>query len=124
MIECAYALCDVVVDDYESLSQRMMRAIRLRCRPSTPAVDEEDCGAVGECLKLAYGIKLYLRQLYLLLRGQSFDVNDESSIRYIGSRQQCLYRCVCFVVMFFEAYDNFDAIGMKNVDWLMCSALD
>ena len=26
--------------------------------------------------------------------------------------------------MFFEAYDNFDAVGMKNVDWLMCSVLD
>ena len=58
------------------------------------------------------------------LRGQSFDVNDESSVRYIGSRQQCLYGCVCFMVMFFEAYDNFDAIGMKNMDWLMCSVLD
>ena len=123
MIECAYALCDAIVDDYESLSRRMMRAIRLRCRLSTP-VDEEDCGVVGECLKLAYGIELYLRQLYLSLRGQSFDVNDESSVRYIGSRQQCLYGCICFVVMFFEAYDNFNAVGMKNVDWLMCSVLD
>ena len=58
------------------------------------------------------------------LRGQSFDVNDESSVRYIGSRQQLLYGCICFVVMFFEVYDNFDAVGMKNVDWLMCSVLD
>ena len=56
MIECAYALCDAIVDDYESLSQRMMRAIRLRCRP----VNEEDC-VDGERLKLAYGIELYLR---------------------------------------------------------------
>ena len=68
MIECAYALCDAIVDDYESLSRRMMRAIRLRCRLSTP-VDEEDCGAVGERLKLAYGIELYLRRLYLSFKG-------------------------------------------------------
>ena len=56
MIECAYALCDAIVDDYESLSRRMMRVIRLHCH----LVNEEDC-VDGECLKLAYGIELYLR---------------------------------------------------------------
>ena len=57
----------------------------------------------------------------MTLKSQSFDVDN---IRYVGSRQQCLYGCVCFMVMFFEAYDNFDAVGMKNVDWLMCIMLD
>ena len=76
----------------------------------------------GVRLEMAYGIELYLRRLYLTLKSQSFDVDD--NVRYVGSRQQCLYGCVCFVVMFFEAYDNFDAVGMKNVDWLMCIVLD
>ena len=75
----------------------------------------------GVHLEMAYGIELYLRRLYLTLKSQSFDVDD---VQYVGSRQQCLYGCVCFVVMFFEAYDNFDAVGMKNIDWLMCIVLD
>ena len=74
--------------------------------------------------RVAYGIELYLRRLYLTLKSQSFDVDDPSSVQYVGSRQQCLYGCVCFVVMFFEVYDNFNAVGMKNVDWLMCIMLD
>ena len=60
----------------------------------------------------------------MTLKSQSFDVDDPSSVQYVGSRQQCLYGCVCFVVMFFEAYDNFNAVGMKNIDWLMCIVLD
>ena len=113
LIECAYALCNAVIDDYESLSHRVVRTIRSR----TAARDCVD----GVRLETAYGIELYLRRLYLTLKSQSFDVDDD---RYVGSRQQCLYGCICFVVMFFEAYDNFDAVGMKNIDWLMCIVLD
>ena len=57
----------------------------------------------------------------MALRSQLFDVNN---VHYIGSRQQCLYGCICFVVMFFDVYDDFDAVGMKNVDWLTCIMLD
>ena len=117
LIECAYALCNAVIDDYESLSHRVVQTIRSRTVRSVDCVD-------GVHIETAYGIELYLRQLYLTLKSQSFDVDDPLSIQYVGSRQQCLYGCVCFVVMFFEAYDNFDAVGMKNVDWLMCIVLD
>ena len=116
LVECAYALCNAVIDDYKSLSHRVVRTIRSR----TVSVDCVD-GVVEERLDTAYGIELYLRRLYLTLKSQSFDIDN---VQYVGSRQQCLYGCVCFVVMFFEAYDNFDAVGMKNVDWLMCIVLD
>ena len=116
-IECAYALCNAVIDDYESLSHRVVQTIR-----SCTAVSV-DCMDGGVRLEMAYGIELYLRRLYLTLKSQSFDVDDDN-VRYMGSRQQCLYGCVCFVAMFFEAYNNFDAVGMKNVDWLMCIVLD
>ena len=118
VIECAYALCDAIVGDYELLSRQVMKALRTCCR--SPMSDYVD-GMVEECLESAYGMELYLRRLYLALRSQSFDVNND---HYIGSRQQCLYGCICFVVMFFEVYDDFNAIGMKNVDWLMCIMLD
>ena len=117
LIECAYTLCNAVIDDYESLSHRVVQTIRSRTVVSVDCMD-------GVRLETVYGIELYLRRLYLTLKSQSFDVDDPSSIQYVGSRQQCLYGCVCFVVMFFEAYDNFDAVGMKNIDWLMCIVLD
>ena len=118
VIECAYALCDAIVEDYELLSRRVMKVLRTRCcSPMSNYVD----GMMEERLESAYGMELYLRRLYLTLRSQSFDVNND---HYIGSRQRCLCRCICFVVMFFEVYDDFDAVGMKNVDWLTCIMLD
>ena len=83
LIECAYALCNAVIDDYESLSHRVVRTIRSR----TVSL-EENCvdGVIEECLETAYGIELYLRQLYLTLKSQSFDVDDPSSVQYVGSR--------------------------------------
>ena len=55
LIECAYALCNAVIDDYESLSHRVVWAIRSRTvRRSVDCVD-------GVRLETAYGIELYLR---------------------------------------------------------------
>ena len=56
LIECAYALCsNAVIDDYELLSHRVVRAIRSRTvRRSVDCVD-------GVRLETAYGIELYLR---------------------------------------------------------------
>ena len=58
LIECAYALCNAVIDDYESLSHQVVRTIRSR----TVSV-EENCmdGVIEERLETAYGIELYLR---------------------------------------------------------------
>ena len=36
---------------------------------------------------------------------------------YIGSRQQCLYGCFCFLVLFISLYDSINLMNMKNVDW-------
>ena len=70
VIECVYALCDAIVDGYELLSRQVMREMRVCCRPP---VSEEDCGIDGiveKRLESAYGVKLYLRRLYLLLKSQ------------------------------------------------------
>ena len=55
LIECAYALCNAVMDDYESLSHRVVRTIRSRTARSV------DCMDGGVHLEMAYGIELYLR---------------------------------------------------------------
>ena len=36
---------------------------------------------------------------------------------HIGSRQQCLYGCVCFVLLLFGLYDS-DSSSIPNMDWL------
>ena len=53
LIECAYALCNAVIDDYESLSHRVVQTIRSRT--------VSDCVDGGVHLETAYGIELYLR---------------------------------------------------------------
>ena len=55
LIECAYALCNAVIDDYESVSRRVVRTIRSR------TVSSGDCVDGVEHLETAYGIELYLR---------------------------------------------------------------
>ena len=61
VIECAYALCDAIVEDYELLSRRVMKV--LSCRSPSRSVSEVDYvdGMVEECLESAYGMELYLR---------------------------------------------------------------
>ena len=58
LIECAYVLCNAVIDDYESLSHRVVRTIRSRT-----AARSDDCvdGVHRRRLETAYGIELYLR---------------------------------------------------------------
>ena len=36
---------------------------------------------------------------------------------YIGSRQQRLCGCFCFLVLFISIYDSIDLMNVKNVDW-------
>ena len=68
-------------------------------------------------LLMRYEAELYLRQLYLMLKEQ-FMVNDVTEISdYVGSRQQCLYECVCFLMLFFSMYNSIDLMNLKNFDW-------
>ena len=57
LIECTYALCNAVIDDYESLSRRVVRTIRSRTAARSDCVD----GGGVHHLETAYGIELYLR---------------------------------------------------------------
>ena len=63
VIECAYALCDAIVKDYELLSRRVMKALRTHCHSPSRSVSKVDYmdGMVEECLESAHGMELYLR---------------------------------------------------------------
>ena len=45
-------------------------------------------------------------------------VDDTAVIsRHFSSRQQCLYRCVCFMLLVLGMY-NSDSSNVPNIDWL------
>ena len=122
-----YALCNAIVSGYSKLSRRIIKLISNRCNRKERGDggrDEVD-GSDEDERRVTYEVEMYLRQLYLSFRAQSFiDEEGKMDDHYVGCRQQCLYGCVCFVVLFFDLYNNFDAIGMKNVDWLTSTVLN
>ena len=131
IIYFAYALCDAIVSSYSKLSHRIVNLIRNRCNnrggEKEGERDEVDSCNNDDEHRVTYEVEMYLRHLYLSFKAQSFvdgKGGGEMNGHYVGSRQQCLYGCICFVVLFFDLYDNFDAIGMKNVDWLTCTVLN
>ena len=131
IIYFAYALCDAIASSYSKLSHRIIKLIRNRCNRGEKEGERDKVDSCNDDEhRVTYEVKmylrcLYLRCLYLSFKAQSFvDGEGETDDHYVGSRQQCLYGCVCFVVLFFDLYDNFDATGMKNVDWLTCTVLN
>ena len=96
----------------------MVQLILSRITPDN--VDETDCGGQTDSMKrlwlTKYEGELYLRILYLTLKEQNM-VNDCNISDYIGSRQQCLYGCMCFMLLFFSMYDSVNLMKVKNIDW-------
>ena len=81
-------------------------------------IDGEDLRSIMS----EYEGELYLRRLYLSLENQRMvDRSEEQGVifsDYIRSRQQCLYGCFCFMVLFISMYYSDDLMNVKNVDWL------
>ena len=127
IIYFAYALCDAIASSYSKLSHHIIKLIRNRCNRGEKEGERDKVDSCNDDdeHRMTYEVEMYLRRLYLSFKAQSFvDEEGETDDHYVGSRQQCLYSCVCFVVLFFDLYDNFDAIGMKNVAWLTCTVLN
>ena len=62
--------------------------------------------------------EMYLRKIYLVLKNEGMiSLNSNKLANHFGSRQQCLYGCVCFVLLLFGLYDT-DSSNIFNVDWL------
>ena len=76
-------------------------------------VDSEVDGILGHNVamfaSLVYDGEMYLRPLYLLFKRnglEKMETDEWSLSKYVGSRQQCMYACVCFIITFFAVYDN------------------
>ena len=118
IIAFSYSLCNLIHDKYKKISKEMVQLILSRITPDD--MDETDCGGQTDSMKrlwlTRYEGELYLRRLYLTLKEQNM-VNDCNISDYIGSRQQCLYGCVCFMLLFFSMYDSINLMKVKNIDW-------
>ena len=98
----------------------MVQLILSRITPND--VDETDCrgqtttDSIKRLWLTKYKGELYLRRLYSILKEQNM-VNDCNISDYIESRQQRLYSCMCFMLLFFSMYDSVNLMKVKNIDW-------
>ena len=120
IVRMAYDLCDAIRKDYTRHCKEMLSTLRDRV-----AAEGEEVDGGGTTTRISEFVKgeMYLRRLNLCLKSQGFlgEVDDAS---YVGSRQQCLYGCVCFVYLLFEMCGNFDFVGVDGIDWLMQTVFD
>ena len=127
IVKMAYDLCDAIRKDYARHCKDMLSMLRDRWLLAAEEEEEVD-GGDGTSTTISEFVKgeMYLRRLNLCLKSQGFlgdgEVDDDAS--YVGSRQQCLYGCVCFVYLLFEMCGNFDFVGVDSVDWLMQTVFD
>ena len=119
VIKMAYDLCNVIVKDYEKLCDKMLGLIYSRLSTTW---EDDSSSEVDGCVSEFVQGEMYLRRLYLCLRSQGFLGEDGDA--YVGSRQQCLYGCVCLVYLLFEVCGNFDFVKVDSVDWLMQTVFD
>ena len=102
------------------MSKEMVQLILSRITPDD--MDKTDHGgqtATNSMKRLwltKYEGELYLRRLYSMLKEQNM-VNDCNISDYIGSRQQCLYGCMCFMLLLFSMYNSINLMKVKNIDW-------
>ena len=114
LVNFLYRLCEIIWKDYELVWHDLCELLNLRL-----AVDEID-GEDLRSIMSEYEGELYLRCLYLSLENQRMvDRSEEQGIifsNYIRSRQQCLYGCFCFMVLFISMCYSDDLMNVKNVD--------
>ena len=117
LVNLSWSLFEMIHKDYELIWGDLRELLNLRM-----AKDELDRGGGLEDVMSEYEGELYLQHLYITFKNQMMvDTSSKEDVvvfsDYIGSRQQCLYRCFCFLVLFISLYDSIDLMNMKNVDW-------
>ena len=116
LVHHSYTLCNLIYDEYKGISEELVSLMVARLLPEDKAEVDGGDESRRRQLLMRYEAELYLRWLYLTLK-ERFMVNDVTEISdYVGSRQQCLYGCVCFLMLFFSMYDSIDLMNLKNFD--------
>ena len=115
LIDLSYELCDIIHEEYKSIVDELLGMITARLTDLNDKIDEDESLQMMQ----RYEGEIYLRQLYCKLKEQLMnDLGKQGSLLlYVGSRQQCLYGCICFVLTFFFMYNRTDLMLVKNFYW-------
>ena len=117
LVHHSYTWCNLIYDEYKGISEELASLMVARLLPEDKAEVDGGDESRHQQLLTRYEAELYLRPLYLTLKEQ-FMVNDVTEISdYVGSRQQCLYGCISFLMLFFSMYDSIDLMNLKNFNW-------
>ena len=117
VIALAYAMYAFIQREYLQISHELQLLIMKRILPEDKVDGSSESPEVLErTFMTEFEGEMYLRRLYLTLKDQKL-IKDTIST-YVGSRQQCLYGCVCFILIFFGLYDSLDSANIPNIDWL------
>ena len=120
IVGLSYALCNFIYPEYSSMAGNMEKLILQRLLPKEylDLTDDDVDGAVALSHLTEFNGEMYLRRIYLVLKNEEMiGVNSDELANHFGSRQQCLYSCVCFMLLLFGMYDS-DSSNIPNVDWL------
>ena len=114
LIDLSYELCDIIHEEYKSIVDELLGMITARLIDLNDKIDEDESLQMMQ----RYEGEMYLRQLYCKLKEQLMnDLGKQGSLLlYVGSRQQCLYGCICFVLTFFSSLCWLgQVIGLKAI---------
>ena len=122
IVGLSYVLCNLIYPEYSSIAGHMEKLILQRLLPATTMDDVTNSSSssalLSSHLTMEYNGEMYLRRIYLVLKNERMiDSGNLELANHLGSRQQCLYGCVCFVLLLFGLY-NSDSSNIPNVDWL------
>ena len=107
-------------------SKEMVQLILPRITPDDETNETDHGGQTTSSVKrlwlTKYEDELYLRRLYLTLKEQNM-VDGRNISNYVGSRQQCLYGCMSFMLLYFSMYDCVILMKVKNINWFQESVI-
>ena len=118
IIKFADELCVLTYEDYARTSRELVNVLIKRM---VVVVNEVDGILVNSITmrvvtSLVYDGEMHLRSLYLSFKRDELE-GGASFSKYISSRQQCIYACVCFVITFFAVYDSILMCDTNNFEW-------
>ena len=121
IVGLSYALCNFIYPEYSSIAGNMEKLILQRLLPAeeylVDDITDSSSALLSSHLTTEYNGEMYLRRIYLVLKNEGMIGIDLELANHFGSRQQCLYGCVCFVLLLFGLYDS-NSSNIPNVDWL------
>ena len=106
IVGLSYALCNFIYPEYSCIAGDVEKLILERLLPEKYLdITDSVYGALSHLME--YNEEIYLKRIYLVLKNEGMiGLNSNKLANDFGSRQQCLYSCVYFVLLLFGLYDS------------------